>query len=258
VDLHRLAALRSLFIFRFTRPTGGVPSANTLGVMKHRVGICTLNKENEMTLRSRFHEVVSTEAQLRAVMGGPHPAVMKKEIQTLDAYAQKFIASSPFLLIGTAGADGQMDISPKGDPPGFVQVLDEKTLAIPDRLGNNRADTFVNLLANDQIGLIFFIPGKQETLRVSGKAIIVRDESVRQRMAFRGKLPDFAVVVDVHQMFFHCAKCIIRSNLWKPEAWPNLSGLPTLAETMVSAGKLEVSVAEMQGAIDNDATTRLY
>jgi PPOX class probable FMN-dependent enzyme len=211
-----------------------------------------------MELRSRFSEVVTSEEQFRAVMGSPSPAVMKKEIPALDPHARAFIARSPFLLIGTSGADGRVDISPKGDPAGFVQVLDDTTLAIPDRLGNRRADTFLNLLANDRIGLIFLIPGKQETLRVGGRAVIVRDQSLRERMAVREKLPDFAIVVAVDQMFFHCAKCIIRSNLWKPEAWPNLSDLPSLAETMVSAGRLERSVAEQQAIIDKDAETRLY
>lgn len=211
-----------------------------------------------MDLRSRFNEVVTTEEQFRTVMGSASPGVVRKEIPALDSHARTFIGRSPFLLVGTSGADGSMDMSPKGDPPGFVHVLDDKTLAIPDRLGNRRADTFRNLLANDHVGLIFFVPGKQETLRVSGRAIIVRDESVRERMAVRGKLPDFAIVVAVDQMFFHCAKCIIRSNLWKPESWPDLSGLPSLAETMLSAGKLERSLAEMQGIIDKDAETRLY
>lgn len=211
-----------------------------------------------MNLRSRFSEVITNEDQFRAVMGHPSPAVMKKEIRALDSHARAFIARSPFLLIGTSGADGRVDVSPKGDPPGFVQVLDDTTLAIPDRLGNRRADTFQNLLANDRIGLIFLVPGKQETLRVGGRGIIVRDQSLRERMAIRDKLPDFAIVVAVDQMFFHCAKCIMRSNLWKPEAWPALSGLPSLAETMVSAAKLDRSVTEQQAIIDKDAETRLY
>jgi PPOX class probable FMN-dependent enzyme len=151
-----------------------------------------------------------------------------------------------------------MDISPKGDPPGFVRILDDKTIAIPDRLGNRRADTFKNLLANDRIGLIFLVPGKQETLRISGRAIIVRDESVRKQMAVREKLPEFAIVVGVEQMFFHCAKCMMRSGLWSQEAWPDLSDLPSLAETMVSAGKLDKPLHEMQSIIDKDAETRLY
>lgn len=211
-----------------------------------------------MDLQSRFREVVTTEEQFRSVMGSPSAPVIRKELNELDSHAREFIGRSPFLLIGTSGADGRMDMSPKGDPPGFVRVLDEKTLAIPDRLGNHRADTFVNLVVNDQIGLIFFVPGKQETLRVSGRAIIVRDLEIREQMAVGDRLPEFAIIVEVNQMFFHCAKCIIRSNLWKPEFWPTLSGLPSLAETMVSAGKLRQSVEEMQAIVDNDAATRLY
>ena len=211
-----------------------------------------------MDLHSRFHEVVRTEDDLRAVMGSPSDRVTRKELSYLDSHAREFIGRSPFLIIGTSGADGQMDMSPKGDPPGFVHVLDEKTLAIPDRLGNRRADSFMNLFVNEQIGLIFLIPGKQETLRVSGRAIIVRDLSIRERMAIGDKLPEFAIIVAVDQMFFHCAKCIIRSNLWRPEHWPTLSGLPSLAETMVSAGNLQESVQEMQAIVDKYAATRLY
>lgn len=213
-----------------------------------------------MELRSRFSEVVTNEAQFRAVTGSPSELVTKKELSVIDAHARAFIAKSPFVLVGTSGADGRMDMSPKGDPPGFVQVLDERTLAIPDRLGNRRADTFINLLANDRIGLIFLIPGKQETLRVGGRAIIVRDLSLREGMAVGERLPDFAIVVAVavDQMFFHCAKCVIRSKLWKPESWQDLSGMASLAETMVSAGRLTRSVPEVQAIVDKDAETRLY
>lgn len=211
-----------------------------------------------MDLQSRFLEVVTTEEHFRSVMGSPPSLVVRKELNELDSHAREFIGRSPFLLIGTSGAGGRMDMSPKGDPPGFVRVLDDKTLAIPDRLGNRRADTFMNLVVNDHIGLIFFVPGKQETLRVSGSAIIVRDLEIREQMAVGDRLPDFAIIVEVQQMFFHCAKCIIRSNLWKPETWPSLSGLPSLAETMISAGKLSQSLEEMQAIVDQDAATRLY
>lgn len=211
-----------------------------------------------MELKSRFSEVVSAEAQFRAVSGSPSEMVTKKALSAIDTHAQAFIAKSPFVLVATCGADGRMDLSPKGDPPGFVQVLDETTLAIPDRLGNRRADTFTNLLANDRIGLIFLIPGKQETLRIGGRAIIVRDLSLREGMAVGGRLPDFAIVVDVDEMFFHCAKCVIRSKLWKPDSWQDVAGLPSLAETMVSAAKLSRSVLEVQAIVDKDAETRLY
>ena len=211
-----------------------------------------------MDLSSRFNEVVTSEDQFRAVMGKASALVLRKEIPALDSHARAFIGRSPFVLLSTSDAVGCMDISPKGDPPGFVRILDDKTLAIPDRLGNRRADTFRNLLANDRIGLIFLVPGKQETLRMSGRAIIVRDESVREQMAVRGKLPEFAIVVGVEQMFFHCAKCMIRSGLWRQKTWPDLTDLPTLAETMVSAGKLDKPLHEMQSIIDKDVETRLY
>ena len=149
-----------------------------------------------MDLQSRFREVVKTEEDFRGVMGSPSALVTRKELNELDSHAREFIARSPFLLIGTSGTNGQIDMSPKGDPPGFVHVLDEKTLAIPDRLGNGRADTFMNLIVNDQIGLIFFVPGKQETLRVSGRAIIVRDLSIRERMVVGDRLPEFAIVAE--------------------------------------------------------------
>ena len=212
----------------------------------------------DLQSRFRFREIIRTEDELRAVMGNPSALVTRKEVDYLDSHAREFIGRSPFLIIGTTGSDGRIDMSPKGDPQGFVKVLDNKTLAIPDRLGNRRADTFSNLVVNPQIGLIFLIPGKQETLRVSGSAFIVRDMPLRQSMEVSGKVPEFAIVVEVSQMFFHCAKCMIRSNLWKSECWPELSGLPSLAQAMVSAGKLEQSVQEMQQIVDNDAANRLY
>lgn len=211
-----------------------------------------------MNLRSRFRDIVESEAELRSVLGSPVPLVLRKELAALDAHARQFIERSPFLVIATSGADGRLDVSPKGDPPGFVRVLDDRTLAIPDRPGNRRADTFTNLIANDQIGLIFLIPGKQETLRVSGRAVIVRDPEVRAQLAIRQRVPEFAIVVAVEQMFFHCAKCMIRSDLWTPSAWPAVAGLATLAETLVSAGKPAESVEQLQAQIDSDAVSNLY
>jgi uncharacterized protein len=211
-----------------------------------------------MTLRTRFHDIIESEADLRSILGSPTPLVIRKELDHLDTHAQQFIQRSPFLIIATSGADGRLDASPKGDPPGFVRVLDERTLAIPDRPGNRRADTFTNLLGNDRIGLIFLIPGKPETLRVSGRAVIVRDIAVRNPLAVNGKVPEFAIVVAVEQVFFHCAKCIVRSGLWTPEAWPAAAGLATLAQTLVAAAKPDESVEQLQAAIDNDAATNLY
>lgn len=211
-----------------------------------------------MDLSNRFAEVIASEEQFRAVMGDPSDRAARKEIAFLDRHCRAFISRSPFVLVSSSDADGRMDVSPKGDPPGFVQVLDDTTLAIPDRLGNRRADTFRNLLQRDTIGLLFLVPGKRETLRVSGRAVIVRDRALRESMAVSGRLPDFALVVGVEQVMFHCAKCVIRSNLWNPAAWPELAGLPSMAEALVAAGKLEASVEEVNATIEKDYVARLY
>ena len=205
-----------------------------------------------------FSDVITTREQLRSVIAEPSERVTRKVISSLDKHCGVFIGRSPFILMATADASGNMDVSPKGDPVGFVKILDSKTLAIPDRLGNQRVDSMENILQNPKIGLIFMIPGKTETLRVSGEARIVRDEKLRKSMAVKSRIPELAIVVDVKEAFFHCSKCMIRSKLWKPEEWPNLDGLPRLAETMVDAGKLEISEDEMHRIVENDEIKRLY
>lgn len=208
--------------------------------------------------QSKFSDVVTSEKQLRAVMGHPSERVLKKEISRLDEHCRAFIAKSPFVLIASCDAEGRLDVSPKGDPIGFVRVLDDQTLAIPDRLGNRRADTLLNILDNPGVGLLFLIPGKQETLRINGRGMIVRDINLRESMAVNGKLPELAIVVSVGQAFMHCAKCMIRSKLWDPDAWPDRSGLSSLAQAMVEQGGLREAVEEMHALIENDKVTRLY
>ena len=199
---------------------------------------------------ARFSEIVTSVEQIRAIVGQPTPLSVNKAITRLDEHCRAFIARSPFLLIGSCDAHGRMDVSPKGDPPGFVQVLDEQTLVIPDRPGNRRIDTFSNLLQNPKIGLLFLVPGQQETLRVSGRALIVRDQALRERMPIGGKVPEFALVVEVEEVFFHCAKCIIRSHLWDESAHVDPDELPSLARIMVDHGKLAQSVEQTQAMID--------
>ena len=209
-------------------------------------------------MRMRFADVITSEAQFRAVMGEPSLRAARKETPSLNEHCRAFIARSPFVLVSSADAEGRMDVSPKGDPPGFVRVLDDRTLGIPDRLGNRRVDTFRNVLERDAVGLLFFVPGKRETLRVSGHAIIVRDRALRESMAVSGKLPDFALVVAVEQVMFHCGKCMIRSNLWNPAAWPDVTGLPSMAEALIAAGKLDTPVDELDASIERDYVTGLY
>ena len=206
----------------------------------------------------RFSEIVASEAQLREVIGEPIARSVQKEITRLDVHCRALIASSPFVLIASSDASGRMDVSPKGDPAGFVQVLDEETLAIPDRPGNRRADTFSNVLQNPGIGLIFLIPGKLETLRVNGRARIVRDSALRERMAMKGKVPELALVVTVEQAFIHCGKCMIRSQLWEKSSWPALDELPSQAQCLVDHGKLRESVEEVQASIEKARKIGLY
>ena len=207
---------------------------------------------------AHFNDVIETREQFRSIMGEPSDKVTRKSLSALDKHCGVFIGRAPFMLIASSDAQGNTDVSPKGDPVGFVKIIDKTTLAIPDRLGNRRADTIENILQNPNVGLIFLIPGKTETLRVSGTAQVVRDRDLCDSMAVKDKSPDFAIVVSVKEAFFHCSKCMIRSKLWQTDHWPNLDGLPRLAETMVDAGKLELSESEMHEIVVNDELARLY
>jgi len=191
-------------------------------------------------------------------MEEPNEILRRKTLSSLDKHCGVFINRAPFMLLATADGEGNMDVSPKGDPEGFVKIIDENTLAIPDRPGNHRADSLENILQNPKVGLIFMIPGKTETLRVSGTASIVRDQGLRDSMAIRERSPEIAIVVQVEEAFFHCSKCMIRSKLWQQEHWPDLEGLPRLAQTMVDAGRLELSEADLHSLVVNDERERLY
>ena len=209
-------------------------------------------------MASCFEEVITTQGRLRELSRLPNHRVSNKTIDHIDDICLRFIAASPFVMVASRGGDGRLDLSPKGDAPGFVAVLDTKTLAIPDRLGNNRLDTFENLLIHPQVGLLFVIPGNGDTLRVSGTGQIVRDRALQARLAANGKEPNLILVVSVEEAFMHCPKCILRSRLWNPEQWPDRADVPTLAEAMVSHGALQETEAEMQIIIENDLAKRLY
>ncbi len=206
-----------------------------------------------------FKNLVESEAQLRALMGDPvAPPVVEKTLTSLDQHCRAFVGRSPFVLIASSDSEGRMDVSPKGDAPGFVKILDDKTLAIPDRPGNQRFDTFRNLFQSPRVGLIFLIPGKRETLRIGGSAQVVRDQELLESMAAKNKVPSLAIVVHVDEAFFHCSKCMIRSRLWQPDHWPALEGLPTLAETMKDAASVPGPVEALEGIIREDEEKRLY
>ena len=181
---------------------------------------------------ARFDEVIESPDRLRALFPPVHERAAVKVIDHIDPICRRYIAASPFVLIATRGADGRLDISPKGDPAGFVQVLDAHTLAIPDRPGNNRLDSFGNLLANPEIALLFLIPGNGDSLRVSGTARLVRDARLQAQMATNGREPALILIVQVEEACTHCPKCMVRSGLWSPGRWPDLGDVPTLAEAL--------------------------
>lgn len=207
----------------------------------------------------QFNQVIRSEAELRGIMGEPvAPPVVEKTLSKLDRHCIAFIGRSPFVLISSASAEGRMDISPKGDAPGFVKVLSENNLLIPDRPGNQRFDTFCNVFQNPNVGLIFLIPGKRETLRVSGNAEVIRDPELLEPMSVHGKVPALALAVHVQEAFMHCAKCVVRSNIWTPAEWPQLEGLPSLAEAMKDAAAIPAPVAAVKEIIAEDERSRLY
>lgn len=171
-----------------------------------------------LTPDARFDEVITTEQDLRKIVGPANRWFTSKILTRLDRRCREFIAASPFVVVGSTDPLGMVDLSPKGDRAGFVRCLDASTLAIPDRRGNRRVDTFHNVLQNPGVGLIFFVPGRPETLRIAGRAMIVRDSVIRSAMAENGRTPELALIVVVERAFFHCGKCITRSNLWDYEA----------------------------------------
>ena len=209
-------------------------------------------------MRARFSEVVTSEAEVRAVAGEVQQRALDKVVRVIDDHSRRFIAAAPFVFVASTCPDGTVDVSPKGDPPGFVKVLDERTLAIPDRLGNRRFDTFRNILQNPGIGLIFLIPGLAYTLRVGGTAIIARDAALRAELSVNGKAPDHVLVVAVSRLLSHCPKCMIRSGLWKPEAWPDTPDVPSFAETLIAHARIGESIEHVQAAIESGNRDRLY
>ncbi|MBB5913474.1 hypothetical protein BJY24_002341 [Nocardia transvalensis] len=175
---------------------------------------------------------ITNAAELRELLGEPHPRAADKERVALHPRDRQWIATAPFVVLATSDADGNCDASPKGDPAGFVQVIDDTTIAIPERPGNRRADGYLNILSNPHVGVIFLIPGRNETLRVNGRARLVRDAPYFDDMIVKGHRPILAVEVAIEQIFFHCAKAFMRSSLWKPEGWPqdDLPGAARLAK----------------------------
>ena len=174
---------------------------------------------------------ITTPSELRELYGAPSGRAERKQLDGLEKHSKLFISKSPFVLLATNGPSGA-DCSPKGDAPGFVEVIDDNTLAIPDRRGNNRVDTLDNLVVNPAIGLLFLIPGADDTLRVNGRATLSTDPSLLQRFEVRGALPKLVVLVAVEQVYLHCAKALIRSQLWAPESQIDRTSMPSFSRML--------------------------
>jgi PPOX class probable FMN-dependent enzyme len=191
-----------------------------------------------------MRQQVSTVEELRAIVGHPAEYVANKVGHTLAPIHQDWLAHSPLGFVATTDADGHLDVSPKGDPPGFVHVIDETTIAIPERPGNKRVDGYLNVLQRPRVGTLFLVPGRGDTLRINGRATVLADADYFDEMIVAGKRPILALEIAVDEVFFHCAKAFLRSDAWKPETW-NPTALPSVAQ-MAQALRTGWSLAELE------------
>ena len=187
---------------------------------------------------------VTTVDELRAIVGHPIEAVAKKVSDRLSGAHRLWLAHSPLGFVATTDAQGRVDVSPKGDPPGFVHVLDDLTIAIPERPGNKRVDGYLNVLQRPQVGTLFVIPGRGDTLRINGRARILSDADYFDAMAVQGKRPILALEIAVEEVFFHCAKAFLRSDAWVPDSW-DPEAVPSVAQ-MARAMRADMSLEELE------------
>ena len=200
---------------------------------------------------------IESAEELRTLLGEVNPRAATKERVALHQRDREWLAASPFCVISTSAADGACDASPKGDPPGFTLVLDDTTIAIPERPGNRRADGYLNILSNPHVGLLYLIPGRSETLRINGQARLVREAPYFDRMVVKGHRPILAVEVDIEQIFFHCAKAFLRSKLWDPQTW-NPDVLPSHARLVKEVQSTSESLEELEAYYGPGYLKQLY
>ena len=181
-----------------------------------------------------FADAFSHPEQLRDFYDAPMAAAVRKDIGHIDELCRRLIAASPMLFVATHAEDGRADVSPRGGQPGFVTVLDERHIAIPDATGNRRLDTLENIVSSGRLGVIFLIPGRDTTLRVNGRAAVTAAPDVLDRLTPVGRPPKTAIVVEAEEVYTHCPKAFVRSKLWDPDTWPDPKTLPTSAEVSLA------------------------
>lgn len=207
------------------------------------------------------NHVIADEADLRVLYPATHDLAIQKFQDRLGIHAQTFISRSPFVCLGTQSLDGRADVSPRGDPPGFVRILDDRTLAIPDRPGNNRLDSLSNILTNPSVGLLFMVPGFDDTLRVNGRARLVTDPDLLGTMMVNDRRPTLAIVVEVREVFMHCAKAFRRSHLWDPGHQQDRSQMPSLIKIILDETTGAPAPDEMEkidAGLEEDYKRTLY
>jgi PPOX class probable FMN-dependent enzyme len=187
---------------------------------------------------------VKTAAEVKAILGEDFPSQVAKILDHIDVHCRAWIERCPFVVISSTNAAGAMDVSPKGDPPGFVHVIDDTTIAIPERPGNKRVDGYLNVLQRPYVGALFLIPGRGDTLRINGSARILADADYFDAMAVKGKRPILALEIDVEEVFFHCAKAFLRSDTWDPSTW-DPTAVPSVAQ-LAKAIKKDMSMEELE------------
>lgn len=206
-------------------------------------------------------EVIKSMETLRELYDAPMELVLKKQKSELDKYSTKFLSLSAFSVLSTSSVKGNMDCSPRGDYPGFIQVLDDCTIAIPDRPGNNRLDSLSNIIENPNVGVLVLIPGFNECLRINGTAKIVTNLDLLERFEYQGKLPKSVIVVSIYEIYFHCAKAITRSKLWKEESRIKRDIMPSLGKILmgqIDPLKTEKEIKKVEELIENRVKNTLY
>ncbi|MCB1378186.1 MAG: pyridoxamine 5'-phosphate oxidase family protein [Alphaproteobacteria bacterium] len=206
--------------------------------------------------------MIETEDKLRAKFKAVHPLALKKSRPAIDKHSRQFISMSPFVVVSTADANGKADLSPRGDPPGFVHIVDENTILIPDRPGNNRLDTMANIMANPNVGCLFFIPGFEDTLRLNGTARITEDANLLKHCVVEGKQPKVGILITVEEVFMHCAKALKRSKLWSDDYRQDRGQMPSIARIIMDqtsdTGVDEAEARKADAAVEEQYRTELY
>lgn len=204
-------------------------------------------------------DIITSTDELRVILGEPSKRAKAKVIHKLDEHCRTLLKHARFLVISTSNEDGSCDASPRGDAPGFVHIIDDHHIVIPERPGNKRIDSLQNIVSNPHVGLLFMIPGMEETLRINGNAHITRNQELLEKLEANQKVPQFGIVVEIQEIYIHCAKAFIRSKLWDTKTWPNRNELPSMATIVKAHAELrESSIEEIEESLQESYTTRLY